>query len=85
MHGWFLGCTHTGLACNASASWDCTGMPHCTIADDWHHGSTVLGKGQSLRYPVMLAQLPCSDSHGSHAVYLVQSSLQVSHPCLTSV
>ncbi len=35
--------------------------------------------------PLMLAQLPRSDSHASDAVYLVQSSLQVSQPCLTSV
>ena len=35
--------------------------------------------------PLVLAQLSHSDNHASDAIYLVQSSLQVSQPCLTSV
>ena len=34
---------------------------------------------------LMLAQLPCIENHASDAGYLVQSSLQVSQPCLASV
>ncbi len=61
-------------------------MPHCIIADEWHDSSTGLGQRPAfVGCQLVSAQPPRSDSHASDAVYLVQSGLQVSQPCLTSV
>ena len=56
-------------------------MTDITAYRSWTKASLCAAVGCSL----MLAQLPRSDSHAGDAVHLVQSSLQVSQPCLTSV